>query len=100
MKKNEPRHTLSVQVGIEDKRISAKCSCVAGASGYCHHVVGLLFYMSHCKHLGLKSLPDELACTSLPQMWSVPRQKKIANKATQDIMVKKPQAGADYAKFD
>lgn len=99
MKKNEPPHTLSVQIGIEDKRISAKCSCVAGASGYCHHVVGLLFYMSHCKHLGLKSLPDELACTSLPQMWSVPQQRKIANKAIQDIMVKKPQAGADYAKF-
>ena len=54
--------------------------------------------MSHCKHLGLKALPDELACTSLPQMWSVPRQRKIANKVVQDIMVK-PQANAGYAKF-
>lgn len=99
MKKSEPPHILSVQVGIADKSICGKCSCVAGASGYCHHVVGLLFYMSHCKHLGLKSLPDELTCTSLPQMWSVPRQKKIANKAIQDVMVKKPQAGADYTKF-
>lgn len=97
-KKNEPPHILSVQIGIEDKRISAKCTCVAGASGYCHHVVGLLFYMSHCKHLGLKALPDELACTSLPQMWSVPRQRKIANKVVQDIMVK-PQANAGYATF-
>lgn len=99
MKKSEPPHILNVQVGIADKSICGKCSCVAGASGYCHHVVGLLFYMSHCKHLGLKSLPDELTCTSLPQMWSVPRQKKIANKAIQDVMVKKPQAGADYTKF-
>lgn len=99
MKKSEPPHILSVQVGIADKSICGKCSCVAGASGYCHHVVGLLFYMSHCKHLGLKSLPDQLTCTSLPQMWSVPRQKKIANKAIQDVMVKKPQAGADYTKF-
>lgn len=32
-------------------------------------------------------------------MWSVPRQRKIANKAIQDVMVKKPQAGADYIKF-
>ena len=96
MKKSEPPHILSVQIGLADKSICGKCSCVAGASGYCHHVVGLFFYMSHCKHLGLKSLPDELTCTSLPQMWSVPRQRKIANKAIQDVMVKKLEAGADY----
>ena len=72
---------------------------VPGASGYCHHVVGLLFFLSHCKQLGLKALPDELTCTSLPQMWSVPRERKIANKAVQDILVKKPQQGADYNKF-
>ena len=90
MKKSEPPHILRVQIGIADKSICGKCSCVAGASGCCQHVVGLLFYMSHCKHLGLKSLP---------QMWSVPRQRKIANKAIQDVMVKKPQTGADYTKF-
>ena len=32
-------------------------------------------------------------------MWSVPRERKIANKAVQDILVKKPQQGADYNKF-
>ena len=99
MKKSEPPHILSVQIGIADKSICGKCSCVAGASGYCYHVVGFLFYMSHCKHLGLKSLPDKLTCTSLPQMWSVPRQGKIGNKVIQDVKVKKPQAGADYTKF-
>lgn len=100
MKKSEPPHSIVVEVCQRTKNITnAKCSCVAGAGGFCHHVIGLLFYLAHCKQLGLKAIPDDLTCTSLPQRWSVPRERKIPNKAIQDVWVKKPQFGANYDKY-
>ncbi|XP_046841849.1 uncharacterized protein LOC124435961 [Xenia sp. Carnegie-2017] len=99
MKKNEPPHVLETKINIVNSSISARCSCVAGVGGYCHHVVGLLFFLAHCKQLGLRSLPDSLTCTSMPQRWSVPRGKKIEQKKIQDVLVKKPRAGANFTKF-
>ena len=100
MKKNEAPHNLNVSITCHDKSISGKCSCVAGLSGYCQHVIGLLFYVAHCKQLALKSLPYDLTCISMQQRWSIPRgRQNISQKAIQDVLVKKPQAGADYSKF-
>ena len=104
MKKSEAPHSLEVSVPLqainEDPTITnAKCSCVAGMSGYCHHIIALLFYLAHCKLYGLKALPDDLTCTSLPQRWSVPRGKTIQQKEIQDLLVKKPQMGADYSRY-
>ena len=99
MKKTEPPHDLEVRINRIDCSTSGRCSCVAGVEGYCHHVVGLLYYMAHCKQLGLRSVPDALTCTSMPQRWSVLRDKKIEPKQIQDILVKKPKIGANYNKF-
>ena len=55
--------------------------------------------MAHCKRLGLRSIPDALTCTSMPQRWSIPRERKIELKEIQDILVKKPKVGATYKKF-
>eukprot|EP00795_Rhopilema_esculentum_P015520 gene15520-6783_t len=99
MKKNEAQHYLNVFIFLKTNAISAKCSYVAGLSGYCHHIIGILFYLAHCKQLGLSALPDELTCTSMKQRWSIPRGKKIAQNEIQDVMVKKPQIGADYSRF-
>jgi len=99
MRKNETPHSLEATIKLADKSLAGRCSCVAGLSGYCNHVIGLLYYLAHCKQLGLKSLPDDLTCTSMKQRWSVPRGKKIEQKEIQDILVKKPQIGADYSKF-
>ena len=77
MKKNEAPHSVQVMIGMQQTTVSGKCSCVAGAGGICHHVVGLLFYLAHCKQLGLNSLPDDLTCTMMSQRWSVPRGKHI-----------------------
>jgi len=74
MRKNEPPHILEIFVKLENTGNTGKCSCVAGASGYCHHIKGLLFYMAHCKRFGLASLPDDLTCTSMPQRWNVPKE--------------------------
>ena len=83
----------------ENLQIEGKCSCVAGVGGFYQHAIGLLFYLAHCKQLELKSLPDDLTCTSLPQRWSVPREKKICNKEIQDVLVKKPKPGANYNRY-
>lgn len=99
MKKSEPPHILETKIHLVDCSTSGRCSCVAGVGGYCHHVVGLLYYLAHCKQLGLKSVPDALTCTSMPQRWSIPRQKKIEQKEIQDVLVKKPRVGANYSKF-
>lgn len=99
MRKNEPPHSLKVCIGLADKSLSGKCSCVAGVSGYCHHVIGLFYYLAHCKQLGLGSLPDDLTCTSMQQRWSIPRGKTIQQKEIQELLVKKPKIGADYNKF-
>ena len=100
MKKSEPPHKLTMKVTLRDNLcIEGKCSCVAGVGGFCQHAVGLMFYLAHCKQLELKSLPDDLTCTILPQRWNVPREKKICTKEIQEVLVKKPQAGANYNKF-
>jgi len=80
--------SLEIFVKLENKGNTGKCSCVSGASGYCHHIKGLLFYMAHCEMFGLASLPDDLTCTSMPQRWSVPREKCIRTKEIQSVLEK------------
>ena len=60
MRKNEPPHSPQVAVEVGKTVSGARCSCVAGASGYCHHVFGLLFYIAHYKQVRVKAFPDEL----------------------------------------
>ena len=60
MKKNEPPHSLEVSSSMADGSLSGRCSCVAGSGGYCHHVIGLLYYLALLKQLGHRTLPDDL----------------------------------------
>ena len=100
-KKNEPPHSifLTVTPVLDSTEISGKCSCPAGIGGYCNHVIGLLYYLAHCKKMMFTSIPDEITCTSMKERWSVPRGKKIQNEEIQDVKVKKIQPEADYSRF-
>ena len=89
MRKNKPPHSLQVAVEVDKTVSGARYSCV----------ISLLFYIPHCKQLGLKAFPDELRCTSMPQRWSIEQGKKIEQKEVQDLLLKKPQPRADYNKF-
>ena len=98
MKKSEPPHTFEFSTDLTNlSQLARRCSCVAGVGGFCHHVIGLMYYISHLKQLGHKSLPDELTCTMMKQRWSVPRGKKSSQ--IQDVLVKKPQLGAAFNKY-
>ena len=44
---------------------SADCSCPAGKSGYCNHVMALLLELADYSLRGLKKFPEEKACTSV-----------------------------------
>jgi len=48
------------------------CSCVAGCSGMCSHVVGLLKQLIHYVMLKLQSVPSDLVCTQMKQSWHKP----------------------------
>ncbi|CAG9773418.1 unnamed protein product [Ceutorhynchus assimilis] len=74
-KKNEIPHRLhspSIDVMIE-----GHCTCEAGNSQSCNHLVGLAYYLQHLILNGLKQVPGTASCTSIPMEWNKPRGTKI-----------------------
>ncbi|XP_071118722.1 uncharacterized protein [Haliotis cracherodii] len=76
MKKNEPPH--AVHVDIKPEEISyAYCSCQAGTSGSCSHVIGFIIALQQWQLMGFTEVPSKLSSTSLPEQWSKPRCTKV-----------------------
>ena len=81
------REIRPMEVGINKANfdiIFVKCSCPAGESGYCNHVMVLLFEIPDYSLYQLILIPEEKACTSMAQMRGAPAA--ISN-AKQPIMV-------------
>ena len=55
----------------------AACSCVAGKTGMCSHVIGLLKQIIHYAMMKLQSVPEDMACTQMQQVWHKPRPAHI-----------------------
>ena len=51
---------------------NAYCSCPAGKSGYCNHVMALLLEIAEYSLKGHKRVPEEVACTSQMRAWGIP----------------------------
>ena len=49
----------------------AKCSCPAGASNYCNHIIALLFEIEVYSLKGLTEVPQEVSCTSQARKWGI-----------------------------
>lgn len=64
--------TLSKESGVVT---DAKCNCPAGKSGYCNHLMALLFELADYSLNELKLVPEEVACTSKNRQWGVPSDK-------------------------
>ena len=84
---------LSFQVLFKARRsaipdIQASCSCPIWISGACGHITGLLYQLAKYKILGAKALPEDIAKTSQPQTWHVPRGLKLVELEVQDIEVR------------
>lgn len=76
-RKNDPSHDLKVALCVISGDVqSAYCSCVAGAVGYCNHVLALMFKLCkfslyNCRKTTDKIQDDDdrIACTSKLQQW-------------------------------
>ena len=55
----------------------ATCSCPAGKSGYCNHVMALLYKISEYSLNQLTDVPQEKACTSVLRKSGVPGNKEV-----------------------
>ena len=70
--KNECRQVklnLSMDTG---NVLHATCSCPAGLSGYCNHVMALLIELADYSLNQLNEVPDEISCTSKLRQWGLP----------------------------
>lgn len=71
--KKEFKH-VELALGKMDSNINAKCDCPAGKSGYCNHVMALLFELADYSLNGLSTVPDEISCTSKSRQWGIPSE--------------------------
>ena len=70
--KNEFRNVNIVLDSNTSRVLKAYCSCPAGKSGYCNHVMALLLLLADYSLQDLKSVPEEVSCTSQSRVWGVP----------------------------
>lgn len=78
-RKNDPPHNLKVALCIVSGKVKhAYCTCVAGAVGFCNHVLALMmkvckFTLYECKSVSDLENEDDMqpkqACTSMLQRW-------------------------------
>ena len=76
-KKNERPHNVTVILLTTGDVKRAKCSCPAGANGYCNHTMGLLYLIDHVIKLKAPEFPRIGTCTDNPQQWHKPRTQGI-----------------------
>ena len=81
---------LQVSLTTKDRQpivTKSHCTCKIGLSGACGHTAGVLYQFAKYKLQGLKAIPVDIAKTSQPQTWHVPRGTNIHGKAVQDLIV-------------
>ena len=66
--------SLNKNTGIVN---TAMCSCPAGLSGYCNHIMALLLEIADYSLNQLENVPEELACTSKLRQWGIPGQSNF-----------------------
>ena len=65
----------------------ARCTCEIGMLGACGHISGMLYTISKFKVMGYKLIPEDVAKTSQPQSWHIPRGPQITGKPVQEVEV-------------
>lgn len=70
------------------KVVKGDCSCPAGKSSYCNHIMALLLELADYSSNQLKTVPEEVACTSRGRQWGVPGETSV-KAAVMDTTVQK-----------
>jgi len=98
--RNEAPHTIWLALSITSGITSvskAFCSCKAGASGYCNHVLATMYQTAHYSKLSCKTVPLRGSKTEYPQLWNKPsRGKKIKPVSVMNENVKKAKIGEGW----
>ena len=61
------------------KVLNAACKCRSSGGGVCKHVAAALFQLVDYKLDGLRSVPEDKACTELLQQWNIRGEGKNAD---------------------
>ena len=69
--------------------VKASCSCPAGQSGYCNHVMALLLKIASFSLQGTSEIPHEVACTSVARQWGVPGDKQFPKAPVMSTTIRK-----------
>lgn len=98
--KNETPHSiwlaLSCNVDITSV-LKAFCTCKAGASGYCNHVLAVMHQTAHFYKLECQTVPLRGSKTDHPQVWDKPtRGKKIKAGSVMSESVKRVKLGEGW----
>ena len=66
-------HDLEVSLDLTSGSVMvAHCTCKAGNSGYCNHVMCLLLELARYSLEELDRVPEDAACTSMSRKWGIP----------------------------
>ena len=75
-------HLQQVSLFLDSGEVaSSSCSCKAGKSGYCNHVMALLIEVAEYSLHQLKEIPEERACTEKARRWGIPGEKDFPKEA-------------------
>ncbi|KAJ8307339.1 hypothetical protein KUTeg_015423 [Tegillarca granosa] len=90
-RKSEKPHSVNIEINKAlGEIVDAYCTCQAGMCGACSHIMGLAESLKQWQLMGLTDVPAHLSCTSLPQVWSVPRGRKIDPVSVPELIVVNP----------
>ena len=86
-KKNEKRFVELHLCRKSSKVISSHCSGPAGNSGYCNHIMAMLYEIADYSLYSLKSVPSELSCTRKIRQWGAPGEKYCRKPPVTEIII-------------
>ena len=87
--KKEKREVIVHLSKISSHVMYAYCSCPAGLSGYCNHVMALLLELADYSMKFLKKVPTEISCTSKQRQWGIPGEKNISKAPIMSSTIKR-----------
>ena len=101
-KRNDPMHRVNVALACDPPHYvtRALCSCTAGKSGMCSHVVGLIKQIIHYAMMKIKSVPDDLTCTQMQQTWHKPRPSQIEAEPVMNVSFRRASQSQSNPKRD
>ena len=96
-------HNINISLNRSDSNVNeATCSCPAGLSVYCNHVMAVLFELAEYSLNQLDRVPEEISCTSKIRQWGgggVPGEKRSAKEPIMNCDIVKTYGKKRHSKY-